>query len=72
MKPKITLENTSLPNIVKKKIKEIAFNPILRPDIFNGHRAPPGSILFFGPSGTDKTSLAKAIASYREAPFLSI
>jgi len=37
--------------------------PMQRPDIFTGMRAPPRAILLFGPPGTGKTMIGRAIAS---------
>ena len=39
-------------DFAKNTIREVIINPILRPDIFTGIRAPPKGLLLFGPPGT--------------------
>jgi SpoVK/Ycf46/Vps4 family AAA+-type ATPase len=56
----------------KKIIHEMIVWPMLRPDIFTGMRSPPRAILLFGPPGTGKTMIGKAIASEASATFFSI
>ncbi|PRP83745.1 fidgetin-like protein 1-like [Planoprotostelium fungivorum] len=56
----------------KRTVTELIINPILRPDIFKGQRAPAKGLLLFGPPGTGKTLIAKAIASQGSAKFFSI
>jgi ATP-dependent 26S proteasome regulatory subunit len=56
----------------KKAVQEAVIWPMLRPDIFNGIRAPPKGLLLFGPPGTGKTLIGKAIACESKATFFSI
>ena len=72
-----TVPNVSFSDVVgmdylKQMINEIIILPTIRPDLFTGILQPQRGILLFGPPGTGKTMIAKAIASECKSTFFNI
>lgn len=68
----VTWDDIAGLDFAKKTIKELIILPLMRPDIFRGIRTPAKGVLLFGPPGTGKTMIGKAIAHESNSTFFSI
>ncbi|ONK80156.1 uncharacterized protein A4U43_C01F14490 [Asparagus officinalis] len=68
----VTFEDIGALDDIKESLQELVMLPLRRPDLFKGGLLKPcRGILLFGPPGTGKTMLAKAIANEAGASFIN-
>ncbi|KAL6622385.1 hypothetical protein ACP70R_032264 [Stipagrostis hirtigluma subsp. patula] len=70
----VTFEDIGALDNVKDTLKELVMVPLQRPELFSKGqlRKPFKGILLFGPPGTGKTMLAKAVATEAGANFINV
>ncbi|KAI3757689.1 hypothetical protein L6452_05232 [Arctium lappa] len=69
----VTFSDIGALDEIKESLQELVMLPLRRPDLFNGGLLKPcRGILLFGPPGTGKTMLAKAIANEAGASFINV
>ncbi|KAL0905872.1 hypothetical protein M5K25_024317 [Dendrobium thyrsiflorum] len=69
----VTFDDIGALDDIKESLHELVMLPLRRPDLFKGGLLKPcRGILLFGPPGTGKTMLAKAIANEAGASFINV
>ncbi|KAK7253070.1 hypothetical protein RIF29_37476 [Crotalaria pallida] len=69
----VTFSDIGALDDTKESLQELVMLPLRRPDLFEGGLLSPcRGILLFGPPGTGKTMLAKAIANEAGASFINV
>lgn len=70
--PNVQFDDIAELEDAKRVLQEAVVLPLLMPDYFRGIRRPWKGVMLFGPPGTGKTMLAKAVATMGKTTFFNV